>query len=80
MDVLGLGLSSVRHETPTQGAPDPYTADEFADLCEDDMGAAHNASYRELSALTGMTPREFQAFCEEIEDEPTECTDAMGAL
>lgn len=72
----------MRHETPTQGAPDPYTPGEFADLCEDDMGAAHNASYRELAELAGMTPQEFQAFCEEGSEELDALVsqDAMGAL
>lgn len=64
------------------GAPDPYTADEFAELAADDMGAAHNASYRELAAECGMSPAEFQAFCEEDPEAfaAPASTDAMGSL
>lgn len=72
----------MRHETPTQGTPAPYTPGEFADLCEDDMGAAHNASLRELAELAGMTTEEFRAFCAEATEElgALVSQDAMGAL
>ena len=46
------------------------------------MGAAHNASFRELAELAGMTPEEFRAFCEEAAEELDALVsqDATGAL
>lgn len=47
----------------TATTPDPYTADEFAELIEDDIEAAIHASDRELAAEFNMTVPEWAAFC-----------------